>query len=548
MRLALKAKQKLGFVTGACAKESFKENLHEEWETCNAIVHSIIYASDAHVVWEDLQERFDKVNRVRIFQLHRSILRLSQGADSVAVYFTKLKELWAEYDVLVPYLKCGCPKSKEHMTHLQQQRVVQFLDRLNDTYDQARRQILMKTTEPTLNQAYALITKDESQQCAGGGVIGHKSDPLAMQAGRGQGFCGRKHCHMRGHTKKNCDKIVGYPEDFRRRKVFHSILKTANYVEGSVNHEEGNKAQSLQGTSGGDHFFTEAQYQQILDLLNKDSPPSDMKAQNQATTAAIITDLYNSRVKAIGKEDEGLYILKGRGIRLLATNVDVRDSSGETTYLWHVRLGHASVPVMQYVSFLHNKVDDNMQNKCNVCPLAKQSRLSFPNNEKRSARAFKLVHMDVWGPYKKSTHDRKHYFFTVVDDFSRATWIFLMQFKNETIIFLKQFVSMVKSQFDTSVKILRTDNGKGFFNAQWNEFLLSQGIIHQSSCAQTSGLPAISNLEESFQVPNTAETTHTCTSSPAKDRNNGIHNAASQAGELEESSVPNENHDAAPPV
>ncbi|XP_075074380.1 uncharacterized protein LOC142161985 [Nicotiana tabacum] len=152
MSLALKAKQKLGFVTGACAKESFEKNLHEEWETCNAIVHSwimnyvskdllssIIYASDAHAVWEDLQKRFDKVNRVQIFQLHRSILRLSQGADYVAVYFTKLKELWAEYDILVPYPDCGCPKSKEHMTHLQQQRLMQFLDGLNDTFDQAPR-------------------------------------------------------------------------------------------------------------------------------------------------------------------------------------------------------------------------------------------------------------------------------------------------------------------------------------------------------------------------------------------------------------------------
>lgn len=48
------------------------------------------------------------------------------------------------------------------MTHLHQQRVMQFPDGLNDTYDQARRQILMKTIEPTLNQAYAVIIWDES--------------------------------------------------------------------------------------------------------------------------------------------------------------------------------------------------------------------------------------------------------------------------------------------------------------------------------------------------------------------------------------------------
>lgn len=79
---------------------------------------------------------------------------MSQDGDIIAVYFTKLKTLWAEYDVLVPFSNCGCSKSKEHVTQLQQQRLMQFLNGLKDTYDHADRQILMKTTEPTLNQAY----------------------------------------------------------------------------------------------------------------------------------------------------------------------------------------------------------------------------------------------------------------------------------------------------------------------------------------------------------------------------------------------------------
>ncbi|XP_015068835.1 uncharacterized protein LOC107013437 [Solanum pennellii] len=60
----------------------------------------VVYASDASLVWEDLKERFDKVNRVRIYQLHRDIATLTQGIDIVSVYFMKLKELWAEYDAM----------------------------------------------------------------------------------------------------------------------------------------------------------------------------------------------------------------------------------------------------------------------------------------------------------------------------------------------------------------------------------------------------------------------------------------------------------------
>ncbi|XP_019248685.1 PREDICTED: uncharacterized protein LOC109227951 [Nicotiana attenuata] len=107
MRIVLLGKKKLGFINGRCSRNAYEGELLEQWETCNAIFLSwimnnvapellggVVYASDAYQVWEDLRERFNKVNRVRIFQLHREIATLSQGTNSVSVYFQKLKELW----------------------------------------------------------------------------------------------------------------------------------------------------------------------------------------------------------------------------------------------------------------------------------------------------------------------------------------------------------------------------------------------------------------------------------------------------------------------
>ncbi|OIT25605.1 hypothetical protein A4A49_65849, partial [Nicotiana attenuata] len=144
----------------------------------------------------------------------------------ISVYFTKLKELWHEYDGLFAFSNCECPKSKDNMEQLHQQRVMQFLSGLNESYDQARRQILMKTTAPKLNQAYAMIVQDESQQNVGANVVIDRGDPtLAMRAiGIGQGFRGKKqflqceHGRMKGHTKENCYKIIGYPSDFVPKK------------------------------------------------------------------------------------------------------------------------------------------------------------------------------------------------------------------------------------------------------------------------------------------------------------------------------------------
>jgi len=75
IRIALLGKRKYGFVTGACSRTLYPDALHEQWETCNAIVLSwlmstvseellsgIVYATTAYTVWEDLKERFDKVN------------------------------------------------------------------------------------------------------------------------------------------------------------------------------------------------------------------------------------------------------------------------------------------------------------------------------------------------------------------------------------------------------------------------------------------------------------------------------------------------------
>ncbi|XP_075091495.1 uncharacterized protein LOC142171704 [Nicotiana tabacum] len=177
MKIALQAKRKLGFVDGKHTKASFPAALHEDWETCNAIVLSwimntvspyllsgIVYASNARAVWEDLRERFDKVNRMRIYQLHREIATISQGTDSISTYFTKLKKLWGVFDTIVP------PPSfvKDYVELLNQQRLLQFLGGLNDSYSQARRQILMKSTEPSLNQTYAMVIEDETQKGSSG--------------------------------------------------------------------------------------------------------------------------------------------------------------------------------------------------------------------------------------------------------------------------------------------------------------------------------------------------------------------------------------------
>jgi len=64
---------------------------------------------------------------------------------------------------------------------------------------------------------------------------------------------------------------------------------------------------------------------------------------------------------------------------------------------------------------------------------------------------------------------------TVVDDFSRHTWIFLMKTKAETRTLVHNFVSFIHTQFNKRIKIIRTNNGIEF---NMPSFYNDLGIIH----------------------------------------------------------------------
>ena len=44
---------------------------------------------------------------------------------------------------------------------------------------------------------------------------------------------------------------------------------------------------------------------------------------------------------------------------------------------------------------------------------------------------------------------------------------------------------MIETQFETRIKALRTDNGTKYTNGAFQEFLRSQGIVHQRTCVNT---------------------------------------------------------------
>ncbi|CAM8941688.1 unnamed protein product [Rhodiola kirilowii] len=193
-----------------------------------------------------------------------------------------------------------------------------------------------------------------------------------------------------------------------------------------------------------------------------------------------IQDLVSQTLQGTGELIEGLYHFKSvlHGGCLSVTK------EAQTAALWHYRLGH--VPYNKLSSTLKHCVPDfscNQSNMlCHICPQAKQTRLPFPVSTTSTQHMFELIHVDIWGPYKEPTITGAKYFLTIVEDKSRVTWTYLMKQKSEAADYLISFYLMIQTQFNCSIKTVRTDNSAEFLSHKVINFLQTQGCVQQTSC------------------------------------------------------------------
>lgn len=136
---------------------------------------------------------------------------MTQGTDSVTSYYSKIKDLWDEMDLLVASPGCNYEQTRYFIEQFKNLRLLQFLVGLNESYGHVRSQVLLKRPVLTVNKAYALVVQEESQHILG--VTESNREPLTILAGKNQdlnqGFKARKlgliceYCGYKGHLKEN---------------------------------------------------------------------------------------------------------------------------------------------------------------------------------------------------------------------------------------------------------------------------------------------------------------------------------------------------------
>lgn len=199
-------------------------------------------------------------------------------------------------------------------------------------------------------------------------------------------------------------------------------------------------------------------------------------------------------MREIGKEDVGLYFLLNKLTKNELQSTSCTATGNSETHktmkhavigLWHKRTGHMSSRVLDRLLSTNISTSIKAVDEFTICPYAKQTRLTFPLSSIKTSASFDLLHIDVWGLYKTTTFDGNKYFLIIADDFTRMAWLFLLKNKSDVCISLQHFVKYVRTQFDKSVKIVRSDNGTEFVNVICDKFFKEMGIVHQRSYPYT---------------------------------------------------------------
>ncbi|GJY38141.1 putative RNA-directed DNA polymerase [Tanacetum coccineum] len=195
-------------------------------------------------------------------------------------------------------------------------------------------------------------------------------------------------------------------------------------------------------------------------------------------------DLDKGITLGTGSESGGLYLFDDSKNKSLG-NVNIAMPFNVSKDLWHNRLGHPADQVLNVLKNDLNLSKNTSVSVCETCHRAKQIREPFPLSDHKSVKPGELVHLDLWGPYRVSSKEGFKYFLTIVDDYSRAVWTYLLKTKDEVFDCFINFVKLIHNQFDAKIKNVRSDNGTEFVNKKMFTLFSDLGIIHHTSCTHT---------------------------------------------------------------
>ncbi|RVW76474.1 Retrovirus-related Pol polyprotein from transposon TNT 1-94 [Vitis vinifera] len=421
-----------------------------------------------------------KGNVSRMYDVWNAFHCPEKGAKSLTAYFMDFKKVYEELNALMPF----SPDVRVQQAQREQMAVMSFLSGLPSEFETAKSQILSGSDIGSLQEVFSRVLRTENVSSSQ-----HTNVLIAK---------------CRKCKKDSSNKIVTMTaEEFSKYSQYQDALKASTPVSalaesgktclvsssnkwiidsGATDHMTGNhktfstfRTHSAPPVTVADGSTYEIKGSGTVKPTSFITLSSVLNLPNLAFN--LISDLMTKRTFGKGHVSDGLYILDEwvpRPVACVSTASPVEA---------HCRLGHPSLPVLKK---LCPQFDTLPSLDCESCHFAKHHRSSLgPRLNKRAESLFELVHSDVWGPCPVTSQTGFRYFVTFVDDFSRMTWIYFMKNRSEVFSHFCAFSAEIKTQYDVSVKILRSDNGKEYVSNSFQNYMSHNGILHQTSCVDT---------------------------------------------------------------
>ncbi|CAI7870494.1 unnamed protein product [Closterium sp. NIES-54] len=195
-----------------------------------------------------------------------------------------------------------------------------------------------------------------------------------------------------------------------------------------------------------------------------------------ATAAAAATAKATARAKETAPSDGAL-----DAVRKASSGSGV--AHWET---WYERLCHVNFPMLQKLvkdgslKWLEVKGAVKEIGSCPTCLETKFTKFPFSSGTGPAKAPLPLVHMDVLGPTRAPSLSGSRYFLTIVDDHTRAVWMYPLKTKGEVAAaVLKEWMPRAQTESGHKVKVIRTDNMGEFIGADFETVLKKKGIQHQ---------------------------------------------------------------------
>nr|GFA21952.1 hypothetical protein [Tanacetum cinerariifolium] len=212
----------------------------------------------------------------------------------------------------------------------------------------------------------------------------------------------------------------------------------------------------------------------------------------------------------------GQFCDKGLEVAFRKSTCFVRNKDAKASFsqswLWHQRLSHLNFAT------INNLVKNNLVQgllkmkfkKDHLCFACEQRKIHRKHHKSKMAFASNkplyLLHMDMCGPMRIESINRKRYVLVVVDDYSRYTWVFFLHSKDEASEVIISFIKKTQVNLQLQVQCVRTDNGTEFKNKTltkfFDEFRGSRDSFINTQSISNNMIPNVDEASTSHNVFN----------------------------------------------